>query len=361
MYNAASPKSTVEKTIEPHRVLLPHKLQGLPFIGYTQPFTVQGNVTITMEFIANQMGYSKQSGRISYLVFSEDTMDFEATTHWSNMFSWKAWDPFSAIFRFVNRLINGERKPPLKLPAELDAAFVQGESVRVMISLDKDGSFKDQSAFLRDAGFVTTTEIASQKVVAGYMDKDVFDQIKTNQAIAGIYVDELFDVLLEESLPLIRYNETVQEFGLTGNGSTICILDTGVDPTVVPYSYGYDFVNDDSDPFDDHGHGTQVASVIHHIAPEATLIVAKVLDENGVGYASDVLAGLEYCMDQNPDIISFSIGSIVGCSGFCDTDMVTGLCNEAVSQGIFVVAATGNGGSTNLVSPACGSLVFSGC
>ena len=359
MFSAESPRSRAEEDIENYRVLLPPKLLDLPSIGYTKSFEVHGTVTVTMEFSTTQMIDRNPGGRISYLVFSEDSMDFEATTHWSNMFSWKAWDPFSPIFDFVNKLIGGEQKKPLVLSDELDTALSEGESVRVMVSLDDESSFNDQSDFLRDAGFEIRASIDAQKVVAGFMDKDVFDQIKTNPKIKDISVDEPYDILLEESLPLIRFNKTIDEFNVTGEGVTICLLDTGVDSSLVPYSYGYDFVNDDADPFDDNGHGTQVASVIYHMAPAAELIVAKVLDSEGFGYASDVLAGLQYCIDQNPDIISFSIGSTVGCPGFCDTDLVTSVCNEAVSQGIFVVAAAGNDGSTNLVSPACGSSVFS--
>ena len=137
------------------------------------------------------------------------------------------------------------------------------------------------------------------------------------------------------------------------------MLDTGVNSSVVNYSYGYDFINDDDDPFDDHGHGTMVASVIEAIAPDAELIVAKVINENGTGYESDVLAGLQYCINQDPDIILLSIGTNATCTGFCDVDFVANMSNNAVEQEIFVVASAGNDGGKNLSCPACGSKVFS--
>ena len=67
--------------------------------------------------------------------------------------------------------------------------------------------------------------------------------------------------------------------------------------------FGYDFVNNDNDPLDDHGHGTSVSSIILNTAPNAKIYSVKVINNNGIGYYSDVLAGLQYCINNNIDVV----------------------------------------------------------
>ncbi len=247
----------------------------------------------------------------------------------------------------------------LGLPLEVAAKISHGEDAQVIIQYKGESNFSEEVDYLESIGFVKTAEISSKRFVAGILNSSVYEGIKFDNDILAVYSDENFTVLLNESLPLIRYDEAVEEFNVTGNGMKICILDTGVNSSLVNYSYGYDFVNDDSVPDDEHGHGTKVASVIKSIAPDAELIVAKVIGGSGVGYESTVLEALEWCIAQDPDVISFSIGSQGSCSGFCDTNFVASMSNDAVDSGIFVVAASGNDGTKNLTSPACGSKVFS--
>ncbi len=256
-----------------------------------------------------------------------------------------------------------DTKPPTNDSSEPVGPSNYTDKTRVIVKFTEKTLGKTslgvQTDWLEDLGLITTAEIKSAGLVAGFINTSLIDILENYSDIEGIYSDRSFNVLLLESLPLIRFNDSIKDFNLTGNGTTICILDTGVDSSLVNYSYGYDFVNDDSIPDDEHGHGTQVAAVIKAMAPETELIVAKVLGANGTGYESDVLEGLQWCMDQHPDIISFSIGSQATCTGFCDADFVADLANSATEQGIFVIAAAGNDGSTNLTSPACGSQVFS--
>ncbi|MBI3623555.1 S8 family serine peptidase [Candidatus Pacearchaeota archaeon] len=181
---------------------------------------------------------------------------------------------------------------------------------------------------------------------------DLLNSTNVSEAI----LDQPVSLLINESQNIIRSAQAKNQFGLSGQGKKICIIDTGVDGSVTSYSTGFDFVNNDSDASDDNGHGTQVAYIAKSVAPGSELIVTKVLDANGQGYESNVLEGLQYCINQGADIISFSIGS-GSYDGFCDSNVVADLANRAVNRGIFVAAATGNDGSTNLKSPACASNV----
>lgn len=129
---------------------------------------------------------------------------------------------------------------------------------------------------------------------------------------------------------------------------------------------GYDFVNLDYNPLDDEGHGTHVAGIIaangslKGVAPDAKLVAVKVLDEYGSGYTSDIIKGIEYCVENaqlyNISAISMSLGGSIQYNDYCDEDYASfsEAINSAVANNISVVIATGNNGnSSGISSPAC--------
>lgn len=183
--------------------------------------------------------------------------------------------------------------------------------------------------------------------------------------IESIQVDhELFSVV-DGAVPKIRADLT-WDSGFTGEGQTVCVVDTGIDynhqSLLGKYVGGYDFVNDDEDPMDDHGHGTYVSGIISSVAPGAKIVVAKALGEDGIGYESDIIAAIDYCI-ENRDAYGISVISLALSGGsfdkYCDSVLVTKEANLASEKGIFVVAASGNGGSDELTAPACGTKVTS--
>ncbi|MEA1980476.1 MAG: S8 family serine peptidase, partial [candidate division Zixibacteria bacterium] len=145
---------------------------------------------------------------------------------------------------------------------------------------------------------------------SGVVTSQGLDQLIASADVESISVDQPVSVLLEEAIPLIRALPEDRSDGQTGAGKKICIVDTGIDynhPAITNYKGGYDFVNNDDDPFDDHGHGTHVAGVVSSLASGSEIYMAKVIDEQGIGYESTVLSGLQWCIDQNVDVINFSI------------------------------------------------------
>ncbi|MBI4361720.1 MAG: S8 family serine peptidase [Euryarchaeota archaeon] len=156
---------------------------------------------------------------------------------------------------------------------------------------------------------------------------------------------------------------------LTGRGVAVAILDTGVDythpdlgnctrevfrnGTCAKVVGGYDLVNSDGDPMDDHGHGTHVAAtaagdgLLRGVAPGATLRAYKVLNQYGSGSWSQVIAGIERAVDPDQDgdssdradIISMSLGG----RGNAD-DPVSRAVDRAVEAGVIVTVAAGNSG-----------------
>jgi serine protease AprX len=144
---------------------------------------------------------------------------------------------------------------------------------------------------------------------------------------------------------------------LDGSGVGICIIDTGIDPNhemLAGRIVGWkDFVNNQSSPYDDHGHGTHVSGIAAGrstgpanaayggVAPGASLVGAKVLNSSGQGADSTVVLGIEWCAGRpDVDVISMSLGS----PGSDGSDAGSTAANAAVAAGKVVVVAAGNAG-----------------
>lgn len=116
---------------------------------------------------------------------------------------------------------------------------------------------------------------------------------------------------------------------------------------------GYDFVNEDTVPLDDQGHGTHVAAtaagngILKGVAPNAQIVAYKVLDSQGYGSSSDIIAAIERSADPDRnrnfsdhlDIISLSLGG----PGSPDDPMSRAIDN-VVNLGVVAVIAGGNSG-----------------
>lgn len=144
--------------------------------------------------------------------------------------------------------------------------------------------------------------------------------------------------------PLVNQKETVY----------VAVIDTGVDYTHpdlknrVNLEKGYDFVNNDSDPMDDNGHGTHVSGIIAAEmnnnegivglagSLDVTIIPIKVLDYRGQGESDVVAKGIKYAVDQGANIINLSLG------GPGENNHIVDAIRYANEKGVFVIAAAGN-------------------
>jgi subtilisin family serine protease len=152
--------------------------------------------------------------------------------------------------------------------------------------------------------------------------------------------------------------ETAWSIGGRGDGATIAIVDSGVDlrheDLKGSFVKGYDFVDDDADPSDEHGHGTHVAGIaaaradneigIAGVAPEAKIMPVRVLDADGRGTGSDVDAGIRWAADHGADVINLSLsdGDILVESLFGDA--LNESLDYAWSKGAVPVVVSGNDG-----------------
>ena len=149
-----------------------------------------------------------------------------------------------------------------------------------------------------------------------------------------------------------------------GYGVGVAIVDTGIclhkDFTeggnrVVAFK---DFINGKKEPYDDNGHGTHVAGIIGGngysskgkyigIAPACNFIIIKVLDHRGDGNISDVLAGLQWIIDNrkkyNIRVVNISVGTSAKDTMDENSLLVQGV-NAVWDSEIIVVVAAGNNG-----------------
>ncbi len=151
-----------------------------------------------------------------------------------------------------------------------------------------------------------------------------------------------------------------ENLGLDGAGVGVAIIDSGVtswhddlgNDRVVHFA---DFVDFQPLAYDDYGHGTHFAGIIagsgydsngarRGVAPAANLVVLKVLDGDGFGYISNVIAALDYAVEHraqfNIRVINLSVAA--GVYESYTTDPLTLAAKRAVQAGLVVVTAAGN-------------------
>jgi type VII secretion-associated serine protease mycosin len=142
-----------------------------------------------------------------------------------------------------------------------------------------------------------------------------------------------------------------QAWDITTGSSDIIIalLDTGVatdHPDLGKFVPGYDFVNNDSDPYDDHGHGTYTAGIaaaqtnngqgVAGVAWGARIMPVKVLGARGQGSEEAIGVGIRWAVDHGARIISMSLG------GDEDSPVMRDAVQYASDHNVLIVASAGN-------------------
>jgi len=234
-----------------------------------------------------------------------------------------------------------------------------GDLLRVIVTYSGPGN----AAAARQAVgfFVLHREF---KIINGFAATMTAAQIRALSRQAGVFrIEEDFpvSVKLDAARPDFGTDAARTSFGVSGAGIKGCIVDTGVDPkheqldqaTTIPF---FDAINSRTDAYDDHGHGTHVASIAFGdgtggsgadrykgVAPGVAIHAAKVLDQSGSGLESQVIAGIDWCVTQGAHIISMSLGSAAPSDG---KDALSQAADAAVLSGIgrVVVVAAGNSG-----------------
>ena len=197
--------------------------------------------------------------------------------------------------------------------------------------------------------------------------------------------------LLQTPNQIVRTADTQSAFGVSGSGTAVALIDTGIDPNntiLAPHLvYGYDFTRNtdggsemadvtqstvgvvdgqsatlnqssegtvqqstvgvvDQSGFSAFGHGTMTAGIVHLVAPNASLMPLKAFNASGQGYESDVLRAIYYAVNHRANVINMS---------FEFTGPSVELANAvtyATNKGLICVGSAGNDGSMAIVYPS---------
>jgi subtilisin family serine protease len=208
-------------------------------------------------------------------------------------------------------------------------------------------------------------------------NRGMMNYIRSLPEVKNVQLDGMVKADLTQSVHQIRADIVQDSLGYNGDSVLVGEIDTGIDYNNPALGGGFgpqfrvvgghDFANNDNDPMDDHGHGTHVAGIIganggkdlRGVAPKVKFLAVKALDRNGIGYTSDVIAAIEYCMDpdKNPntddgvDIINMSLGALPWGDFSMAMDEAV---DNATQAGILSVVAAGNDGVPSFNFPWSG-------
>ncbi len=241
----------------------------------------------------------------------------------------------------------GAQGPPDKVPVLIGFKALPGPA-------DED--------LVRSAGGTIKHRYHLVRAVAASVPQQAIEGLKKNPKVTRVDPDievHAIDAELDNTWGVKRIGAgIVHDGGNRGSGVKVAIIDSGVDYTHPdldanfdpdPQKRGYDFVNNDSDPMDDNGHGTHVAGSegaednnegVVGVAPEARLYALKVLNAGGGGFYSDVIAALQWAVDNGIQVTNNSYGSS-GDPG----PIVKAAFDNSYAAGVLNVAAAGNGGN----------------
>jgi serine protease AprX len=247
--------------------------------------------------------------------------------------------------------------------------------------------FKDENALKRGKGLQVgdvkgSRAFGQARAMAAKVDHKQLRELLANDDVIGISYDAPVQGnllgLLTPPPPAVSVDGSGSRvarsrYGVDGSGVTVAVIDSGVKPhTDLPASRikaFVDFVNGKTTAYDDYGHGTHVAGIVAGsgaasngqyagVAPNASIVALKVLDANGGGKTSDVMASLEWVLANhtlyNIRVVNLSLGHPI--YEPAATDPLVQLVDQLSQRGIVVVVSAGNMGRNTLGQTVYGSI-----
>ena len=298
----------------------------------------------------------------------------------------RRWIPLAAVTLSLIALVparpHGQRPPTLSD----DLANIRGSRIRVIVQPSQEGSVSSLRGHLRG---IVRRELAG--AVALEVTKAEFDALARDGSFSHISADVPIAADMAITNKVTGASSVWQgTSGLLGIGGTpgyngtdvvVAVVDSGVaahnalDTRVLAHVNFVSF-EPPATSGDPYGHGTHVAGIIAGnttaakyvtpafaggTAPGVKLVDVRVLGSSGVGYTSDVIAGIDWVVNNRANYGSHGIQAINLSLGHAVTEpsAVDPLCQavaRAVNAGIVVVASAGNYGVTSTGAPVLGGI-----
>jgi subtilisin family serine protease len=224
--------------------------------------------------------------------------------------------------------------------------------------------------------------------MAGTVTQSGLQALLSNPQVRAVAFDLPVEAALGESTKIIGADRIWSDFGLSGAGVNVAVLDSGFDvnhpdinsSVIAQHCFNHGTcppgsTNEGESARDENGHGTHVTGIISSrggiaprgIAPSAGIVAVRVLNNAGNGWTSDVVAGIDWVVANqarlNVRVMNLSLGGGTY-AGSCDSSDANSILYATAVQaarqaGIVVFAAAGNGALIDkLMTPACVSSVM---
>jgi serine protease len=233
--------------------------------------------------------------------------------------------------------------------------------------LANEGAQLSRDLLLPGFSLVKVPEGREDEFLARLAKNPRVESVERNGIVRAVFTPNDYYYYLQWDLPQIGMPGAWDV--ADGSGVTVAVVDSGVayqnysvyakapDLAGTCFVAGYDFVNGDTHPNDDNGHGTHVAGTIAEttnngvamagVAPGACIMPVKVLGADGLGTYANVADGISWATDHGAQVINLSL---TGGGSSTVEDAV----NYALANDVVVVAATGNGGDDQQGDPSPG-------
>lgn len=255
----------------------------------------------------------------------------------------------------------------LNFSAQLSDAVPSEHPRKIVVFKKSYVKETDQDALLRNFGAVKIKRLALINSQAVHLPPGAEKHLKRKNEILRIDEDLVITAVKKEGkgkpnppLPKLPeklpwgiqriYADLVWEV-TTGSMIKVAILDTGIDldhPDLQENIKGeINTIKPRKSADDDNGHGTHLAGTVAAIdndfgvigvGPEISLYAVKFLNKKGIGWLSDLIDALDWCIDNKMQVVNMSFGSLEGNQSFHDAII------RAYQAGITMVTSAGNNG-----------------
>jgi len=259
---------------------------------------------------------------------------------------------------------------------------LEGDRFDVIICYDRSPSRIDTGELEAVGGRVDHISKYLPMLTAS-LPRSAIDTVLAMPGVARIEAGARLEFALDTSVPSVGIDTVWKTMGLRGSGVTTAVIDSGIDgnhtdlndmddinntidPKIIAFydaASSPDITDGSQWPFDQDGHGSHIAGVASGtgdgnpfgkyvgVAPGSNLVGVKILANGSTDMASgDAIRGIEWAMSNagkfGIGILSMSFGSKFLAPGITNdgNSAMSQLCNQAVAEGLVVVAAAGNNG-----------------